>query len=199
MNNTDPKEKEKFSSEMIKHFNKSLRSWKPQYEAWSFVYGNDLLGILSSINGSFIMHGVRKELKLRPYAPLTCYFPVASIGYVVTDIIHSHYVTKKVLQAEGCSLCTVTKGAILQASMGVAYPLLLSPLIGFYMADRLLTYPVPSINRAPKEVFWLWIKMVTRNPRFVINSIILQLVAASYVIVEKQKFFWNFLEGNVSK
>ncbi|GFY70770.1 uncharacterized protein TNIN_271331 [Trichonephila inaurata madagascariensis] len=184
---------------MTKEFNRIVRSWKPHYEVWPFVYGNDLLGILNGINGSFFMHGIRKELKLRPYAPFTCYFPVATIGYVVTDLIHSQYITKKVLQTESCTLCTVTTGAILQASMGVAYPLILSPLLGFYMADRLLTYPVPSINRAPKEVFRLWLKMVTRNPRFVINSVILQLIAASYVTVEKQKFFWNFLEGNLSK
>ncbi|GFU32104.1 hypothetical protein NPIL_581741 [Nephila pilipes] len=80
MNNTIGS-KEKIFITKAEQFSNCLKSWKPHYEVWPFLYGNDFLGILSAANGSFFMHTVRKELKLRQYAPLTCYLPVVGIGF----------------------------------------------------------------------------------------------------------------------
>ncbi|CAL1280636.1 unnamed protein product [Larinioides sclopetarius] len=170
-----------------------VKSWTPQSEVWSFKYGNDLLGIMNAMNGSLIMHNIRKQLNLRPYARVTCYAPIAALSYILTDGFHANFITRQILGFESCPICIVIKAGLMQASLGVAYPFVLAPLIGFYISDRLLTYPVPSIHRAPKELFNLWLKMITKNPRFIYASITIQVVAACLVTSEKQSFFYNFI------
>ncbi|GIX86307.1 uncharacterized protein CDAR_590121 [Caerostris darwini] len=191
---TSPGEKRQVTKRMVKEFNINLiRTWKPASEIWAFKFGDDVLGIMNAVSGAFVMHEVRKHLKLRPHVRGTCYIPVTALAYTLTDVFHSNYISRKILERDSCSLCITTKAGIIQAALGVAYPLIISPIIGFYMADKLLTYPIPSIHRAPQELFYLWMKIVAKNRRFILVSSTIQIVAAALVTFEKQSFFFNFI------
>ncbi|KAG8178222.1 hypothetical protein JTE90_025106 [Oedothorax gibbosus] len=74
--------------------------------------------------------------------------------------------------------------------MRVFYPLALWLLI----ADRLLTYMVPSLSWAPGEVLKLWAKLVLKSPRPLTTSV-LQGAAMAYITQEKQLFVINYFSS----
>lgn len=80
--------------------------------------------------------------------------------------------------------------------LGVAYPLLVAPLVGFYLADRLLTYPVPPLRRAPRELLKLWWTLILKNnARGLCASAVLQGAVMMYITQEKQVFVMDYVKS----
>ncbi|KAG8178223.1 hypothetical protein JTE90_025107 [Oedothorax gibbosus] len=172
-----------------------VATWKPRSETWHFRWGGDIGAFMGSLSALYIMYNLRRELKLRQYARLTCYLPVIGMAGFLTETMYDVFITPQILTGRKCPLCISTKAAALQIGLGVVYPLVLSPLIGFYLADRLLTYPVPSLSRAPGEMLKLWAKLVLKSPRPLIASAVLQGAVMAYITNEQQLFVINYVSS----
>lgn len=150
---------------------------------------------MSGASSFYIMYNVRQHLKLRNFAPATCYLPVAGLSCFFAEMAQDHFVTSRVLTGRTCPMCISTYAGTLQMFLGVGYPLIIAPLIGFYLADRLLTYPVPPLRRAPGELLRLWWSLIMKNPRPLFSSAILQGAVMMFVTQQKQEFVMDYVKS----
>lgn len=158
---------------------------------WPFTYGDDFLGSLATLGTFYITHYFRKELKLRPYARLTSYIPVVGLSAFGCYFFNAGYVTCNILRADSCPLCISTQASIGQLFFGLCYPLFMAPVVCFYLADKIMTYPVPPIFRAPREVFLLFSKLVRKNQRPFLVIGAMHMLSASIITFNKQNCIMN--------
>ncbi|KFM64942.1 hypothetical protein X975_09645, partial [Stegodyphus mimosarum] len=69
--------------------------------------------------------------------------------------------------------------------------MVLAPVIAFFLADKLLTYPVPPLARAPKETFNVWLKLVKKNTRAFSILAALHVAGATFITYQKEKSFFE--------
>lgn len=165
---------------------------------WSFKYGDSILGCLTVFGGLVITRIFRRELKLLPYARLTCYAPVVGVASVTCFVFQNIFVSSEIVKSNRCPLCVSTKAIIGQVAFGLGYPLLAASLVCFYTADKLLTYPVPPLLKAPREVFQLAKKIVLKNPRPYLIIGAVHMIASSIITFQKQQTMarLNFKSSN---
>lgn len=145
--------------------------------------------MIAGAGGLFTTFVFRKALKIRPYARMTCYFPVVGVAALSTYLISAGVISAEIVMSKKCPLCIWTKANLGQFATGVVYPLIGAPVVCFYMADRLLTYPVPPLVRAPREAFTLFYKIVSKNSRPFLIIGAVNIIACSIVTYLKQDAF----------
>ena len=152
---------------------------------WAFKYGDDILACLTIFGNIYVTHKFRRELKLLPYARLTCYLPVVGIGALSCYIFNNIIISSRIVKSNKCPLCVSTRATLGQIAFGLAYPLVAATTVCFFMADRLLTYPVPPLTRAPREVFNLAKRIVLKNPRPYLIIGAIHMIASAFITFQK--------------
>ncbi|XP_035215445.1 uncharacterized protein LOC118189023 [Stegodyphus dumicola] len=175
----------------VAKFHRYVRYWKPQYEVWPFVYGDEIASTMSIGSSIYIIHFFRKQLKIRQYGRLTCYTPVVGLASFFTYALQSIYVTEDILMEKSCPLCVSLRASLGHVAFGVVYPMILAPIIGFFLADKLLTYPVPSLTRAPKETLNVWLRLVKKNTRAFSILAALHFAGAMFITYQKEKSYFE--------
>lgn len=125
------------------------------------------------------------------YARVTCYMPVVSIASLGCFGFQNLLISSQIVKSNNCPLCLSTKAIIGQVMLGVGYPMIASALVCFYTADKLLTYPVPPLLKAPREVFQLAKKIVLKNPRPYLILGAMHFIAGSFITFQKQQTMAN--------
>ncbi|XP_054722874.1 uncharacterized protein LOC129232798 [Uloborus diversus] len=171
-----------------------ISNWKPQHEVWPFSFGDNILSLVSCLGAYHTTYYLRKVLNVRPYARLTCYSPVMGMAGIASFLFQSEHITAKVLERGECSLCVALRSAAGQVGCGTIYPLLIAPIICFYLADRLLSYPVPPLARAPMEVLKLYGRLLAKNPRPFFGFAAANVVAAFAISLQKQRLYTELLD-----
>lgn len=113
--------------------------------------------------------------------------PVVGIASMTCFGFQNIIISSQIVKSNRCPLCVSTKAIIGQVMLGVGYPLLAASTVCFYMADKLLTYPVPPLLKAPREVFQLAKKIVLKNPRPYLIIGAMHLIASSIITFQKQQ------------
>ncbi|XP_015919594.1 uncharacterized protein [Parasteatoda tepidariorum] len=181
--------KPKFTiSDSSKFYRDVILNWKPASEVWSFKHGDDILCGSAALTSFYISYFFRKQLKLRHYSKLTCYTPVVGLSTAACFVVQSGIINSNILSADRCPLCILTKASYLQLGVGLIYPLLMAPTVNFYIADKLLTYPIPPLGRAPREVYQLWLKFILKIPRPIFISAAAQVFLATLITQQKMAF-----------
>lgn len=145
------------------------------------------MGCLTVFGGIAITRIFRRELKLLPYARLTCYVPVVGIASLTCYVYQNVVVSTQIVKSNRCPLCVSTKAVVGQVMLGLGYPVFAATLVCFYTADKLLTYPVPPLIKAPREVFQLAKKILVKNTRPYLIIGAMHMIASSIITFQKQE------------
>lgn len=129
---------------------------------------------------------------------MTCYMPSVGLSALSTFAFHHIIISGDIVAARSCPLCIQTKASLIQLAIGVGYPIIAASSVCFFTAEKLLTYPIPPLFRAPKEVFALFGKIILKTPRPYLVISALHLIATSFITYEKQKSFFK-IDHELSK
>lgn len=170
-----------------------LRKWKPQSEVWPLTKGAGACAASAVVSAVLTNNHFRRHFRLRHYGRASGYMIVVCMPTVVTFIIHSALVTRKVLTAEfPCPTCLLTKSSLYQAATGAIYPSIISPIFCLIQAKKYLTAAIEPTKRIGDTV-----KVIARTAipfkGFILLSILSNMAVGMYVTQMEMDTFLNVL------
>uniref|UniRef100_A0A1B6INF0 Transmembrane protein 126A n=1 Tax=Homalodisca liturata TaxID=320908 RepID=A0A1B6INF0_9HEMI len=173
------------------HWN-TLKEWKPQTDTWPFRYGIAALAGLNAVTTINFVHYYRRKLNLGNYGRVTMLLPTAILPSIASTMSHYTFVTNSIFLGEDCPLCTQTRAAMVQIAAGVIYPIVVTPVAGFYYAISYATYNVPPLRREYlPEIFKLWLSMTRKLKMRLPIAIAVNGFAASILTYFEAKSFYS--------
>lgn len=95
------------------------------------------MGAFGAVSGIIINNHYRNKLKLGNYGRLSSYLPIVVLPAIGSSIVHTTFIQPEfMLNKQPCAICTQIKGGLVQASLAVAYPMVLAPLASFMVRAR---------------------------------------------------------------
>jgi transmembrane protein 126A len=96
-----------------------------------------------------------------------------------------------VLKKYDCPLCLQTRAALIQAGIGLIYPLMLAPMTSLMYATRHFTVRIPFILEQPKEWLKLMIKLTRSTKGKSAYILVANLIAGTAVTALEFKEYDN--------
>ncbi|KAJ8721711.1 hypothetical protein PYW07_002486 [Mythimna separata] len=159
-----------------------VSDWDSLADTWALKYGPVVLGGINALCGIVINRHYRNKLKLGPYGYFASVMPISIMPGVLTMLFHRHLISTDLLlmKNQQCPLCYEVRSAVIQTSLGIAYPMVLGPTSALMFAHRYNTYRVPDLKEGPKVVF-NFVRKLTRPFNNTLTIMVIGQVIASSI------------------
>lgn len=174
---------------------KLITDWEPQKDVWPFRFGGAILSAASVVSSVYLMGYYRRKFKLLSYGRPLMFIPGVIVPAMMIPVFYQKAVTDELLLQTACPVCIQLRGALIQSSLAVGYPLLVHSLGAFAMANTYATYRLPAVSLSTLGQIWtLWRKMTLPIHGILAWHIASQIALAFFITEYQAKSFFDVQE-----
>jgi len=174
---------------------KLIDEWEPASETRVLKYGSMLLAGLAAAGGMMITGHYRTALRLRHHGLITGHLPVMVMPAVSVGLTHALFITRDVMLFKTwCPVCVNVRAVAIQLGFAVALPVAMATVSSFHLAERKMTYPLPTLSEDPRLWASTWRQLTRPLVRPLAILVALNALAAAVVTHWEASEFYTLLD-----